>query len=150
MPAPHYATDQEPCIPVLFLNGRQEYLGWRDVLLHAHLIKDLALPLPPAASAALRLLVAMAARVSGLDAQADGRMTARQWARRRRDLLTNPQGFDPGAVHDYFDRYIWDLFHPERPFLQDPRARLQHDRPPCVVVPPVESVFRRRGRLQRP
>ncbi|MGQ4479340.1 type I-E CRISPR-associated protein Cse1/CasA [Streptomyces sp. SAS_276] len=125
MPAPQYATDREPCIPVLFLNGRQEYLGWRDVLLHAHLIQDLALPLPPAASGVLRLLVAMSARVSGLDAQAEGRMTARQWAQRRRDLLKNPAGFDPDAVHGYFDRYIWDLFHPQRPFLQDPRLAAQ-------------------------
>ncbi|MEU9348401.1 type I-E CRISPR-associated protein Cse1/CasA [Streptomyces sp. NPDC048278] len=125
MQPPQYETDKEPCIPVLFLDGHQEDLGWRDVLLRAHLIKDLALPLPPAASAALRLLVVMAARVTCLDGQAQPRVSARQWAARRRELLKNPDGFDPHAVHAYFDQYIWDLFHPVRPFLGDPRLASQ-------------------------
>ncbi|WP_307848453.1 type I-E CRISPR-associated protein Cse1/CasA [Streptomyces sp. RK31] len=125
MSSPHFETDKEPCIPVLFPDGRQEELGWRDVLLRAHLIKDLALPVPPAASAVLRLLVVMAARVSGLDARGRRRMTARQWAARRRELLAQPAGFDPDAVHAYFDAYVWDLFHPARPFLQDPRLASQ-------------------------
>lgn len=125
MSLPHFQTDKEPCIPVIFPDGHQEELGWRDVLLRAHLIKDLALPVPPAASAVLRLLVVMAARISGLDARGERRMTARQWAARRRELLTHPDGFDPDAVHAYFDNYIWDLFHPVRPFLQDPRLASQ-------------------------
>ncbi|MFB7738459.1 type I-E CRISPR-associated protein Cse1/CasA [Streptomyces sp. NPDC056112] len=122
MPAPLYPTDKEPCIPVLLLNGHQTYLGWRDILLRAHEIEDLALPLPPAASAALRLLTAIAARVTGLD---DPEMSAGEWAARRRILLKEPGGFDPDAVHTYFDRYIWDLFHQVRPFLQDPRLASQ-------------------------
>ncbi|MFS8204686.1 type I-E CRISPR-associated protein Cse1/CasA [Streptomyces sp. CWNU-52B] len=122
MPVPRYATDEEPCIPVLFLNGRQESVGWREILLRAHTIEDLALPLPPAASAALRLLVAITARLTGLD---DPEMSAGEWAARRRALLKQPHGFDPATVHAYFDQYIWDLFHPERPFLQDPRLTVQ-------------------------
>ncbi|MGW1901686.1 type I-E CRISPR-associated protein Cse1/CasA [Streptomyces hirsutus] len=122
MPGPLYATDKEPCIPVLFLDGHQEYLGWRDVLLHAHTIEDLALPLPPAASAALRLLVAFAARVTGLD---DPEMPAGEWAAHRRALLKSPDGFDPDAVHRYFDAYTWNLFCRDRPFLQDPRLAVQ-------------------------
>ncbi|MGW7529823.1 type I-E CRISPR-associated protein Cse1/CasA [Streptomyces sp. NPDC054783] len=120
--APLYATDKERCIPVLFLDGRQEYLGWRDVLIHAHTIEDLALPLPPAASAAQRILVALAARVTGLD---DPEMSVGEWAARRRALLKDPNGFDAEAVHRYFDAHIWDLFHPQRPFLQDPRLTVQ-------------------------
>ncbi|MGW7521148.1 type I-E CRISPR-associated protein Cse1/CasA [Streptomyces sp. NPDC054796] len=122
MPAPSYPTDKEPCIPALFLDGHQESLGWRDLMLHAHEIEDLALPLPPAASAALRLLTTLAARVTGLD---EAEMSAGEWAMRRRALLKDPGGFDPDAVHTYFDHYTWDLFDPARPFLQDPRLALQ-------------------------
>ncbi|MFJ3799937.1 type I-E CRISPR-associated protein Cse1/CasA [Streptomyces sp. NPDC090088] len=122
MQAPQFPTDKEPWIPVLFLDGHQEDLGWRQVLLRAHTIEDLALPLPPAASAVLRTLVAMAARISGLD---DPHLSAGEWARRRRDLLKNPDGFDPARVEAYFDHHVWDLFHPERPFLQDPRLAEQ-------------------------
>ncbi|MGJ5797688.1 type I-E CRISPR-associated protein Cse1/CasA [Streptomyces europaeiscabiei] len=124
MPAPLYTTDKEPCIPVLFLDGRQEYLGWRDVLLRAHTIEDLALPVPPAASAALRVLVALTARVTELD---DPTMRAGEWAAQRRLLLKQPDGFDPDRVHAYFDRYIWDLYDPVHPFLQDPRLPEQCD-----------------------
>src|SRR3954452_17611951 len=30
--SPHFETDKEPCIPVLFPDGHQEVLGWPDVL----------------------------------------------------------------------------------------------------------------------
>uniref|UniRef100_UPI0007C71105 type I-E CRISPR-associated protein Cse1/CasA n=1 Tax=Streptomyces hirsutus TaxID=35620 RepID=UPI0007C71105 len=109
-------------MPALFLDGHQEPLGWRDLLLRAHTIEDLALPLPPAASSALRLLTAIVARVTELD---DPEMSAGEWAARRRDLLMKPDGFDATAIHDYFDRYTWDLFDPVRPFLQDPRLAVQ-------------------------
>ncbi|KAB1987469.1 type I-E CRISPR-associated protein Cse1/CasA [Streptomyces triticiradicis] len=124
MPDPLYATDKEPCIPVRFLDGHQESLGWRNVLLRAHEINDLALPLPPAASAALRILVAITARLARLD---DPELSAGEWAARRRTLLKEPNGFDADAVHAYFDAYIWDLFDPRRPFLQDPRLAVQCD-----------------------
>jgi CRISPR system Cascade subunit CasA len=122
MPEPHYATDKEPCIPVLFPDGHQEFLGWRDILLRAHEIEDLALPLPPAASAVLRILIAITARVTGLD---DPEMGAGEWAARRRRLLKEPDGFDADTVHRYFAAYVWDLFDPVRPFLQDPRLAVQ-------------------------
>ncbi|WP_405849143.1 type I-E CRISPR-associated protein Cse1/CasA [Streptomyces sp. NBC_01518] len=122
MPKPLYATDKEPCIPVLFRDGHQEFLGWRDVLLRAHEIEDLALPVPPAASAALRVLVAITARVTGLD---DPEMGAGEWAARRRALLKEPDGFDADAIHAYFDAYTWNLFDSRRPFLQDPRLEVQ-------------------------
>ncbi|MER6094155.1 type I-E CRISPR-associated protein Cse1/CasA [Streptomyces bluensis] len=126
MPArPEYAIDRQPCVPVRFPDGHQEILGLRDVVLRAHEIEDLALPLPPAASGVLRTLTAVAARVTGLD---DPEMTAGEWTAHRRALLQNPQGFDSRRVHDYFDSYIWDLFHPERPFLQDPRLAVQCQR----------------------
>jgi CRISPR system Cascade subunit CasA len=110
---------------VVFCDGRQESLGWRGLLLRAHEIEDLALPLPPAASAVLRLLTAMAARITGLD---DPEMSVGEWAARRRQLLERPGGFDAGAVEAYFARYTWDLFDPVRPFLQDPRLAVQCER----------------------
>ncbi|WP_312870621.1 type I-E CRISPR-associated protein Cse1/CasA [Streptomyces himalayensis] len=126
MPArPEYAIDKEPCVPVRFLDGHQESLGLRDVLLRAHEIEDLALPLPPAASALLRVLIATTARVTGLD---DPEMSAGEWTARRRLLLQEPGGFDSVRVHDYFDAFIWDLFHRKRPYLQDPRLAAQWER----------------------
>ncbi|WP_330301545.1 MULTISPECIES: type I-E CRISPR-associated protein Cse1/CasA [unclassified Streptomyces] len=122
MPAPLYPTDKEPCIPALFLDGHQEYLGWRELLLRAHEIEDLALPLPPAASAVLRLLIAIVARTTGLD---DPEMGVGEWAARRRALLKEPDGFDADAIHGYFEKHTWDLFDPARPFLQDPRLAVQ-------------------------
>ncbi|MFD3840266.1 type I-E CRISPR-associated protein Cse1/CasA [Streptomyces sp. NPDC058642] len=122
VPAPLYPTDKEPCIPALFLDGHQQYLSLRELLLRAHEIEDLALPLPPAASATLRLLTACVARTTRLD---DPEMSAGEWSARRRALLVQPHGFDPDAVHAYFDQYTWDLFDPLRPFLQDPRLSAQ-------------------------
>ncbi|MEV7203465.1 type I-E CRISPR-associated protein Cse1/CasA [Streptomyces griseoluteus] len=122
MAAPSYLTDKEGWIPVLFTDGRQENLGLREVMLRAHDIEDLALPLPPAASAALRLLTAITARVTTLD---DPQMSAGEWSARRRNLLKEPASFDAAAVHSYFDQYTWDAFHPVRPFLQDPRLAVQ-------------------------
>ncbi|MGV9351848.1 hypothetical protein ACWDSD_45695 [Streptomyces spiralis] len=57
----------------MFLDGHQEFLGRRGLLGRAHEIEDLALALPPAASAVLRLLTAMAARITGLDDPEDER-----------------------------------------------------------------------------
>lgn len=122
MPESLYPTDQKPCIPVRFLNTQQQSLGWRDILLRAHEIEDLALPIPPAASAALRTLVAVVARITGLD---DPEMSADEWAARRHALLKAPDGFDADTVHAYFNQYTWDLFDPARPFLQDPRLAHQ-------------------------
>ncbi|MEU7340223.1 type I-E CRISPR-associated protein Cse1/CasA [Streptomyces sp. NPDC007074] len=129
MPVPLYATDTEPCIPVRLLDGHQEYLGWRDIIVHAHEIEDLALPLPPAGSAALRVLVAIAARITTLD---DTELSTGEWAARRRALLQQPAGFDDHAVHAYFDAHTWDLFAEQRPFLQDPRLTVQCDEPAGV------------------
>ncbi|MFF3401555.1 type I-E CRISPR-associated protein Cse1/CasA [Streptomyces sp. NPDC002659] len=123
MPArPLYEIDKKPCVPVRFLDSRQESVGLSDVILRAHEIEDLALPLPPAASALLRMLITIAARVTGLD---DPDMSAGEWTARRRALLKEPDGFDAEAVHAYLDAYVWDLFDPLRPFLQDPRLAAQ-------------------------
>lgn len=95
----------------------------RELFLRAHTIDDLALTIPPAASATLRVLAVIAARLTttpggpGLD---DPELSAEQWTARRQELLHHPQGFDPKTVHAYFNAHPLDLLHPTRPFLQDP------------------------------
>ncbi|MFE1908470.1 type I-E CRISPR-associated protein Cse1/CasA [Streptomyces gardneri] len=100
---------------------RYDTTGLRDLFLTAHTIDDLAIPYPPAASALLRIAVAIAARITGLD---DPDLTATQWTRLRREALARG-AFDPNAVHAYFDQHHFDVFHPTRPWLQDPRLPSQ-------------------------
>ncbi|SNS72305.1 CRISPR-associated protein, Cse1 family [Actinomadura mexicana] len=65
-----------------------------------------------------RVLYAMTARITGLD---DPGEHQDDWLDRRQELLSTP--LDPKAVNEYFDGLDgrFDLFDPERPFLQDPR-----------------------------
>ncbi|MYR92304.1 MULTISPECIES: type I-E CRISPR-associated protein Cse1/CasA [unclassified Streptomyces] len=100
-----------------------DQVGLRDLFLDAHSIDDLALPHPPAASALLRIAVAITARITGLD---DPELTASQWNALRRTCLDKGR-FDPGAVHAYFDQHTWDVFDPVRPWLQEPALRTQCD-----------------------
>ncbi|WP_228901985.1 type I-E CRISPR-associated protein Cse1/CasA [Streptomyces sp. DH1] len=100
-----------------------DQVGLRTLFLNAHRIDDLALPHPPAASALLRIAVAVTARITGLD---DPELTASQWNALRRSRLTEGH-FDPDAVHAYFDQHFWDVLDPIRPWLQDPSLRDQCD-----------------------
>ncbi|MGW3990571.1 type I-E CRISPR-associated protein Cse1/CasA [Streptomyces sp. NPDC004830] len=104
---------------------RYDQVGLRSLFLNAHRIDDLALPHPPAASALLRIAVAITARITGLD---DPELTASQWNALRRSRLAEGR-FDPDAVHAYFDQHNFDAFHPIRPWLQDPALRDQCDHP---------------------
>ena len=119
-PLPCFDVREEPWVPVR-IGGRPALVGLRRLFLQAHEIDDLALPVPPAASALLRVLTAIAARVTGLD---DSDLDADAWLGERDDALRRPEGFDPDAVNAYFDRpdlrSRFDLFSPTRPFLQDP------------------------------
>lgn len=124
MPDHHcYDLAGEPCVPVR-AGRRHEILGLRELFLRAHTIDDLALTIPAATSALLRVLTAIAARLTadpdagllGLDSTD---LNAEQWAARRYELLRKQDGFGSKAVHAYFDAHVFDLFHPTRPFLQD-------------------------------
>ncbi|MER7805101.1 type I-E CRISPR-associated protein Cse1/CasA [Streptomyces parvulus] len=109
-----YCLARQPWIPTQTQGATTSY-GLRDLLLSAHRIDRLALPIPPAESALLRLLTAVAARISALD---DPDMPAGLWHDERRRLLEQGR-FDEDAVNAYLDQWIWGLFHPTRPFLQD-------------------------------
>ncbi|MFF4234027.1 type I-E CRISPR-associated protein Cse1/CasA [Streptomyces sp. NPDC001820] len=124
MPPPTYPIDLRPCIPVCPGQSHRA-VGLRELLCSAHRIDDLALPLPPAASALLRVLAAITARVTGLD---DPHMPLEQWHQHRTQLLRQGAGFDEAAVHAYFDAHAFDLFHPTRPFLQDASLPAQCER----------------------
>ncbi|MFE0463870.1 type I-E CRISPR-associated protein Cse1/CasA [Kitasatospora sp. NPDC058965] len=122
----------EPWIPVR-LAGSQLRVGLRRLFQQAHEIEDLELPVPAAASALLRVLAALTARIGQHDGvplgdQSLTEMSSREWGRHR-DRVLGEQQFDPAAVDAYFDASGWqgrfDLFDDQRPFLQDPRLRVE-------------------------
>ena len=118
---PPTATDvrDAPLIPALHRDGPSVF-GLRRLLQEAHKIRDLAIPIPPAASALLRLLYAIVARITRLD---DPDLDADEWTAARNALLGADGGFDPDAIDGYLDREDladrWYLFGGARPFLQD-------------------------------
>ncbi len=122
-----YDLRDRPWLPVR-IDGRSVWLGLRELFLRAHEIEDLEVPVPPAASGLLRILYVMASRIARAD---DGTPLAHQdvdsvddWLDLRTQVL-GQGAFDPAAVAEYFDGPAYsnrfDLFDPDRPFLQDPR-----------------------------
>lgn len=122
----------EPWIPVRLLTGERTAVGFRGLFERAHEIEDLELPVPPAASGLLRVLAALTARMAGDgDVRLDDPDIAERpekWLRLR-DRVLKAGRFDPETVRAYFHRDDldgrFDLFHPDRPFLQDPRLRAE-------------------------
>lgn len=100
-----------------------EMLGLRDVLIRSHELSDVEIPLPPGAAVLWRILALITARITGLD-QPPNKNPKRKWQARRSQILSKGR-LDPEAVDAYFADYSerFDLFHPERPWLQDPRLR---------------------------
>ncbi|WP_344384703.1 type I-E CRISPR-associated protein Cse1/CasA [Streptomyces thermolineatus] len=130
MPVDHYDLLQRSAVPVRWApdagEGRPDAVGLRELLLRAHEIAAIAVPLPPALSALYRVLYALTARITGLD-RPEG------WAERRLDVLDAGR-FDPAGIDAYFARYSdrFRLYDPRRPFLQDPRLAEQCDKPAGV------------------
>ncbi|MGW5679885.1 type I-E CRISPR-associated protein Cse1/CasA [Streptomyces sp. NPDC003860] len=116
-----------PWIPVRTLDGEPSVVGLRELFESAHRIEGLAVALPPAASGLLRILCAMAARMTELHrdpADVDDEEEPEHWSDLRYAALHRArQGFDPEAVNSYLNTYAERLrLHcPQRPFLQDPR-----------------------------
>ncbi|MFD7923506.1 type I-E CRISPR-associated protein Cse1/CasA [Streptomyces sp. NPDC059740] len=122
----------EPWIPVRLLTGESVRLGLRQVFRQAHEIEDLELPVPPAAAGLMRILAAITARIAAagddcLD-DLDVAENVKDWLDLRRRVLRAGR-FDADVVNRYFDKDVlsgrFDLFDPERPFLQDPRLRTE-------------------------
>lgn len=132
---PSFDLRDEPWIPVRFRTGATgsapaspSAVGLRELFLRAHEIEDIELPIPPAATGLLRLLYAMTARIAhDGETPLDNEELAESrpaWLAARNGALRAGR-FAPDSVHAYFDAPSWagrfDLFHPDRPFLQDPR-----------------------------
>ncbi|MFW6641022.1 type I-E CRISPR-associated protein Cse1/CasA [Nocardiopsis algeriensis] len=120
---PSFDLTSQSWLPVRLADGSVGTpLGLRELLCRAHTLSDATLPLPPASAQLWRVLALLTARVTGLDS-AEG---ADEWYLRRRDVLdagSLPQSEVDGYFSAHSDRF--DLFHPERPWLQDPRLREQ-------------------------
>lgn len=97
-------------------------IGLRDLFLQAHVFDDVVAPLAPAGAGLWRVLAVIAARLTDLDQPAD----FATWDRRRASVLAAGH-FAEDAVTSYFGQHRdrFSLFHPERPFLQDPRLAEQ-------------------------
>ncbi|MFD9422931.1 MULTISPECIES: type I-E CRISPR-associated protein Cse1/CasA [unclassified Streptomyces] len=127
-PSPFYDLLTEPWAPVSMLPTADgpavpRSLGLSGVMLEAHRISGLSVALPPAASGLMRVLYAIAGRITGLH-EADN---MREWADRRYELLDGGGRFAQEAVEAYFTRYAdrFRLFDTERPWMQDPRLRAE-------------------------
>jgi CRISPR system Cascade subunit CasA len=120
---PSFDLCNEPWIPVR-AGAQTTMVGLRELFLRAHEFDDLAVPVPPAASGLWRILYAIAARVTGLDSGAE------DW-QVRHFQRAGAGGFDAAAVERYFTSYSnrFDLFHPQRPWMQDPRLASECAKP---------------------
>ncbi|MFF5488785.1 type I-E CRISPR-associated protein Cse1/CasA [Streptomyces virginiae] len=131
--ADRFDLREKPWIPVALKGGSSTSVGLRELFHRAHEIEDLELPVPPAASGLLRILAAMTSRIAAgregvrLDDE-DLAEDTRGWLRLRNQVLERGR-FDANAVDAYLDEEVpdghLDLFHPTRPFLQDPRLRTE-------------------------
>jgi CRISPR system Cascade subunit CasA len=119
---PAFDLLDRPWIPVA-RDGVTIRVGLRALLTDAHQLQDLAVPVPPAAAMLWRVLYALAARVTGL---AEPDISADAWHARRGQVLAEGR-FPPDRIGAYLDPVAdrFDLFHPERPWLQDPRLRIE-------------------------
>lgn len=120
----HFDLRDCPWVPVFSEDGDVRELSLRQVLHQAQTIRDLAVSVPPAASALLRVLYTVTARVTGLD---DPQADRSAWERRRNTVL-QAGSLDHAAVDHYLDDRTgdrWDVFDPQRPWLQDPRLATQ-------------------------
>ena len=129
----HFNLLDEPWIPVRWTpealrsaSGElPDRLGLREVLARSPDIASLAISMPLAHSALLRVLYALTARVTGLDEAGPG-----DWGERRLELLDRrelPQkGLEEylGRYHDRF--YLYDS-EGGRPWMQDARLATQCD-----------------------
>ncbi|MEE4543607.1 type I-E CRISPR-associated protein Cse1/CasA [Streptomyces sp. V4-01] len=125
-----YNLLDEPWIPVRWgpdaPDGEPpDRVGLREALLRSQDIAGLAVAEPPAHAALLRVLYALAARVTGLDEAGPG-----NWYRRR-EVIGDAGRFPAAGVASYFapraDRFF--LYDPDRgrPWMQDIRLAHQCD-----------------------
>lgn len=108
-----------PWLPVIDLRGDEYELGLRELLTHAHELRRLVGETPTMTAALHRLVLAFAHSAYGPATEAD-------WNR----LWTDPTLPAPEVPHE--DRF--DLFHPNRPFLQCPALSVKEPGPVTKLV----------------
>ena len=101
---------EERWIPVIDHDGGQRTVGLEEVLLAAHQLRRIVGETPTMTAALYRVVLALAHR-------AYGPVSETAWAQ-----LWCPEELPEGPLRDCFGRHPdnFDLFHPERPFLQCP------------------------------
>lgn len=100
----------EPWIPVVFPDGTFREVGVTEALRDAHRITAVYDPAPVVAVALHRFLLALLGRIHPVASRG-------AW-----DRLAEAGRVDPAALDAYLGAWedAFDLFHPERPFLQTP------------------------------
>lgn len=105
-----------PWLPVVWAdNGREEDVGLRDALLHAHELRELRDDSPLVTAAAYRLIVAVVHRAYATGGRAAAPANREEWG-----AMWQRRAFNPAPLTAYLDRCHdgFDLFHPARPFYQ--------------------------------
>jgi CRISPR system Cascade subunit CasA len=117
---------REPWIPCEYEDGSVAYFGVHDVLLGAHKIAGVHDSSPLVTAMLHRLLLAVLYR-------AFGPITQKDWL----EIWETPR-LDPTTLRGYFETVAdrFDLFHPERPFLQVARLYEQLEAKPEDVSTP--------------
>lgn len=112
----------EPWIAVADQSGAVEETGLKPLLLRAHELRELRDPIPTAEFGIYRLLIALVLDIYRPRHEDD-----------LEDLLQEGR-FAPEKIEEYFRKWgdRFDLFHPERPFLQSPGAG-QPDQPLALL-----------------
>lgn len=117
---------EQPWLPVERYDGSTEHVGLRMLLLEAGNLRRVAAETPTMTASLYRLVLALAHRVYG---PADEDAWAQFWR----------NGFPANGLDDYQERHLerFDLFHPDRPFLQCPPLAS------CNPVSPAKLVLER-------
>lgn len=113
MNAPTFDVLTEPWIPVIRIDGSRDEMGILTCLKQAHELREIRDPSPIIEFGLYRLLVAFVL---------DALILAGRRPEDPLDLkgMLEDGRFDPGMIEDYVKQCgdVFDLFHPERPFLQ--------------------------------
>jgi CRISPR system Cascade subunit CasA len=105
----------ESWLPCLMADGSSRELGLRDVLLEAHLVRELSLDVSTQFPPVLRLLLAIVHRAVRQQGTSGGPRHKKDW-KHLRDLAALPREPISRYLDEYSDRF--QLFHPGAPFMQ--------------------------------
>lgn len=117
---PVFLLDSDPWIPVLYADGSLRDVSLRELLVDAHLIRDITPDMPQQKLPLLRLVLAALYHMydcSEFEPYEIASEMKGEWLR-----LWNAGHFDPEDIQGYFDEFSnrFNLFDPERPFYQTP------------------------------